>query len=355
MFREIRKHARKAGQPPGTLLYTGKEKIAVPKITVTTYNEENFHEVTGDSLEECIPSDFGQHNLWINVDGLQDIKLIESVAAKYHLHPLTMEDILNVQQRAKIEEFSGYLFITLKILQYSKKTHAITSEQFSLVLTKGVLLTFQESESNLFHNVRERLRSGPTQRLRQQGCDYLMYRLVDTVVDNYYVVLEHLGDRLEAIEEEIIINPTPKISRNLYRLKRQILMLRKIIWPVREVVSHLMQVDSELITSFTQLYIRDVYDHAVQAIDAIETFRDMTSGLLDVYLSSITNRMNEIMKVLTIISTIFIPITFIASIYGMNFQYMPELHWRWGYPAVLILMVIITLFMLFYFRRKKWI
>lgn len=355
MFREIRKQARKAGQPPGTLLYTGNEKISVPKITVAIYNEQNFHEVTGDSLEECIPSDIGQAKLWINVDGLQDVKLIEKIASRYQLHPLTVEDILTVQGRAKIEEFPGYLFITLKVLQFSKRTHGIRSEQLSLVLCKDILLTFQESESSLFENVRERLRSGPTQRLRQQGCDYLMYRLIDTVIDNYYVIFEHLGDRLETIEEKIIANPEPSISRALYRFKRQILLLRKIVWPVREVISHLLQANGELISSFTQLYIRDVYDHTVQAIDTIETFRDMSSGLLDVYLSSITNRMNEIMKVLTIISTIFIPITFIASVYGMNFEFMPELHWRWGYPAVLILMLVITLFMLFYFRRKKWI
>jgi magnesium transporter len=355
MFSEMRRRAKKIGQPPGTSLYTGIHHDQ-PQITIIHYSEHDFHETHGTNLKECggFP-DETTGTTWINICGLSNISLIEEIATYYKLHPLTVEDILGVQQRPKIEEFDDYLFIVLKKLSWNKKKNTFATEQVSCVLGENFVLTFQESESSLFKNIYERIQSKSQQRLRQQKGDYLFYRCLDTIVDEYFVVLEGVGEQIEKIEEEIITAPTPKVSRRLYKLKRQMLNIRKSVWPMREVINHLSQANETFVTSFTRVYLRDLYDHTAQALDTIETFRDMLSGMLDVYLSSLTARMNEIMKVLTIISTIFIPITFVASVYGMNFLFMPELHLRYGYPAVLSVMLMIVITMLIYFRNKKWL
>lgn len=354
MFGELRKRVKKAGQPPGTATYTGKKKAAETHLTVLTYSEHDFHEFYGKTLEEVLPSTKEPGVTWIHVEGLQNIALIEQLAKTYNIHPLTVEDILNVDQRPKVEEFEGYLFITLKMLMWNEKRRTFSTEQISFILGKDFLLSFQERENAHFKHIRERLRSSANQRMRQQGSDYLVYRLMDSIVDYYFVVLEGLGDQIEKVEDIIITDPKPQNTRTIYRLKRQLMTLRKSIWPMREAISHLTQMEG-VFTSFTRIYLRDLYDHVVQAIDTIETFRDVLASMLDVYLSSLTNRMNEIMKTLTIIATIFIPITFIASFYGMNFQYMPELHWHYGYAMVIGVMLIMVAIMLVYFRRKKWI
>lgn len=346
---------KKAGQPPGTPIYTGNKTDVKTVITVIEYSKEDYFEKTGSTLEECLLPQKENSITWLNIEGLNDIDLIKKIANRYELHPLTVEDILNVDQRPKVEEYDNYVFITLKILLWKEKENTFSIEQLSIIVSKHFILSFQESDTTLFNSIRERLSGGSMQRLRQHGTDYLSYRLIDAIVDQYFVVLEELGENIEKVERRIIISPTPQNSRTIYRLKHQMLVLRKVIWPMREALSHLMQVEGDFITSFTRLYLRDVYDHTVQAIDTLETFRDMLSGMLDVYLSSLTNRMNEIMKVLTIISTIFMPMTFIASIYGMNFDHMPELRWRYGYAFALGLMLIVGLIMVYYFRRKKWL
>lgn len=355
MFSELRKRVKKVGQPPGTPVYTGEQQVAVPRITVTTYTEHDFHETVGTRLEECLPTQSEAGITWINIEGLHDIELIKQLATRFNLHALTVEDILNIGQRAKIEEFEDYLFIITKKLKWDPELKIASMEQISLVMGKDFVLSFQERESTLFTPIRERLRGTSNQRLRQRGTDYLTYRLIDTIVDRYFMVLEGIGEQIEEIEVAITTVSTTVDSRSLYLLKRRVLAVRKAIWPMREVLSHLLQAEEERITPFTRLYLRDVYDHAMQSLDTIENFRDMLSSLLDVYLSSLSNRLNEVMKILTIISTIFIPTTFIASIYGMNFQYMPELHWRWGYPTALFAMLVTTVLMIIYFRRKKWI
>jgi magnesium transporter len=354
MFSELRKGAQKVGLPPGTPTYTGSKKFK-PRVTITNYSEHDFHEVTGEHLSDCLGQQKELGITWVNIEGLSDLKLIDEIAKQYNLHPLTIVDILNVQQRPKIEEFDDYLFITLKKINWNDKKFTFSIEQVSFVLGKNFVLSFQEHTTPTFDTIRERLRSTTMQRLRQHDADYLFYRLLDAIVDQYFVVLEGMGERIENVEERIISAPTQQNSRTLYKLKRQMLLLRKAIWPMREVINHLSQAEETFVTPFTRIYLRDVYDHTVQAIDTIETFRDMLASMLDVYLSSLTNRMNEIMKVLTIISTIFIPITFIASVYGMNFVYMPELHQKLGYPTVLSVMFIVVIIMLVYFRRKKWI
>lgn len=354
MFRELHKRAKKAGQPPGTAVYTGKKRSIETRINVLTYSDKTFSEHQCKTLEDILPVSEEPGVTWVQVEGLQNVALIEQLAKAYHIHPLTVEDILNMDQRPKVEDFENYLFITLKMLTWNKSKRGFSTEQISFVLGKNFLLSFQEGESPYFNPIRERLQSTTNQRMRQQGADYLVYRLMDAIVDYYFVVLEGLGDQIEKIEDSIIENPKPQNTRTIYRLKRQLMIVRKSIWPMREAVSHLLQME-DTFTSFTRIYLRDLYDHVVQGIDTVETFRDILASMLDVYLSSLTNRMNEIMKTLTIIATIFIPITFIASFYGMNFQDMPELHWKHGYAMVIGLMILMTFIMLVYFRRKKWI
>lgn len=356
MFREVHKRARKAGEPPGTAIYTGEEHNKETSITVVTYNAERSDEIIATELSPCLSlMDKQEGRVWINVEGLQDVTIIQDLAKRYHLHPLTVEDILNVEQRPKVEEYDGYIFITLKVLDWHSKSFTFRIKQLSIVLGENFILSFQESDTTRFDEIRKRLHSSGNQRLREQGCDYLAYRLIDSIVDEYFLVLEALGEKVERVEELIINSPTQQNARTIYRLKRKMLLLRKVIWPMREAVSHLMHEDSELVSKFTQLYLRDVYDHAVQAIDTLETFRDMLSNMLDVYLSSMTSRMNEIMKTLTIITSIFIPITSIASIYGMNFTYMPGLHWHWGFLAAVGAMILTALLMFVYYRERDWI
>lgn len=354
MLSGIRRRVKKAGQPPGTPMYTGKQKIP-SLITFITFNESEFVEKTGQTLAEIGETKKENGINWLNLEGLSNLNVVEEIAQVYQLHPLTVEDILNVEQRPKVDEFENYLFITIKILNWNSNKNTFSVEQMSLVLGKSYVITFLESNTTLFNSFKDKLRSSSAVRLRQQGCDYLAYRLIDIIVDQYFSVLEGLGEAIEDTEERIILSPTPQNSKTIYSLKRKMLILRKTIWPMREVISHLLQIEEPFISRFTQIYLRDVYDHIVQAIDTIETFRDMLSSMIDMYLSSLTNRMNEIIKVLTIISTIFIPTTFIASIYGMNFQYMPELKMHYGYPAALGAMLVVIIGMLIYFKNKKWL
>lgn len=351
---EITKQARKAGQPPGTLIYTGKEKTAKPHIRIITYNSSAVLESEGSNLEKCLSITSKVEGItWINIEGLNDTALIKEVSAHYNLHPLTVENILNVGQRSKVEVFDGYIFITLNILSWHPTSHTFHTEPLSFVVGKNFLLSFQEKKSPFFNAIYQRLHAGSAQNLQQNDSDYLVYLLIDTVVDQYFVVLEGLGNAVEALEEKIITE-NPENPRQLHHLKHQILMLRKAIWPVREMISHLSQ-EQILISPFTRVYLRDVYDHVIQAIDIIETFWEMLEGLLSIYLSSMSNRMNEVMKILTVVATLFIPVTFLTGIFGMNFKYMPELNWRWSYYIVLGVMFLIALIMLYYFRRKKWV
>lgn len=354
MFSDVHNRAKKAGQPPGTPVYMGEESNQPPRVTITTFTATDFKTTVSDKLDiTLLPADKSTFS-WVNIENLQDVSLIEQLAGFYQLHPLTVEDILNVQQRPKVEEFENYIYIAAKMLLWHEKAKTFSIKQVNFVLGKNFILSLQECETELFSSIYKKLCSTANPSLRKQGADYLTYRLIDTVIDQYFVVLEVLGNQIEDIEERITTDPTPQNSRIMYQLKRKMLQLRKVIWPMREAMSHLLQINNPIITSHTHIYLRDVYDHTVQAIDTIESFRDMLASMLDVYLSSLTNRMNEIMKVLTIISTLFIPMTFIASIYGMNFEFMPELHWRYGYPVTLCIMLVIAVLMLSYFKRKKW-
>jgi magnesium transporter len=355
MLRLIKKRSEKAGLPPGSLVHIGEKKAEEVKITIIDYDETHFQEKVIKTIEECIPFKDKPTVTWINVDGIHQVELLEKLGQCYGLHPLTLEDILNTDQRPKIEDFGDYVYIVLKMLYYRDKTDEIVTEQMSLILGSNFVISFQEGiEGDLFDPVRERIRSEKG-RIRKMGADYLAYSLLDSIVDYYFVILEKLGERIEFLEEKLVANPNPETLQIIHNLKREMIFLRKSVWPLREVISGLERGESSLIKESTRIYLRDIYDHTIQVIDTIETFRDMLSGMLDIYLSSVSNRLNAVMKVLTIIATIFMPLTFLAGIYGMNFKFMPELEWRWGYPLIWMVMLGIGVFMLFYFKKKKWL
>ncbi len=354
MVRFIRKRSRKAGLPPGTLVHIGEKKTEKTKIRLMDYNEDHLEEKDLESIEECFPYKDTPTVTWINVDGIHEVDVIDKIGKHFDLHPLVQEDILNTDHRPKLEDYENYLFLILKMLTYDNTEKELKMEQVSLVIGRTFVLSFQESEGDVFDAVRERLRKAKG-RIRKMGPDYLAYALADAVVDHYFLVLEKIGEEIESLEDELITEPDTETVESIHNLKRELIFLRKSVWPLREAIVGLEKGESELIQDKTAVYLRDVYDHTIQVIDTIETFRDMVSGMLDIYLSSLSNKMNQVMKVLTIIATIFIPMTFIAGIYGMNFKFMPELEWHWGYLFAWVIMISIGLSMVVYFKNKKWI
>lgn len=352
--------SKKAGLPPGTPVYTGKERIEKVRITAITYDEGHIEEHEMDTIEECFQYKEKPGVAWINIDGLHDVSVIERIGKCFGLHPLIMEDIMNTHQRTKMDMFDEYIFIVMKMHSYSSTEEGIRSEQISIVLGEHFLLTFQEKSGDVFDPVRSRLRNGKG-RIRTCGSDYLAYALIDAIVDSYFAVLEGVGEVTESMEEDLVTAPTPETLQKIHFLKRELLFLRKSVWPLREIISNLEREESALIKESTNIYLRDLYDHTIQIIDTVETLRDIISGMLDIYLSSVSNRMNEIMKVLTIFAAIFIPLTFIAGIYGMNFDpsksplNMPELGWHYGYPFALGIMAAVGIGLSIYFKRKKWL
>jgi len=350
----IKKRSRKAGLPPGTLIHIGEKKVEELKITVINYDETHFQEREIKTIEECFVYKDKPTVTWINIDGLHQVEILEKLGNCYELHPLVLEDILNTDQRPKMEDYGEYIYIVLIMLNYSDTDKGIVTEQVSLILGPNFVFSFQEKEGDVFNPVRERIRNSKG-RIRRMGADYLAYALLDSIVDNYFIILEKFGEKIEFLEEELVSQPKPETLQTIHHLKKEMIFLRKAVWPLREVISGLERGESSLIKQGTGIYLRDVYDHTVQVIDTIETYRDMLSGMLDIYLSSVSNRLNAVMKVLTVIATIFMPLTFLAGIYGMNFKYMPELDWRWGYPVIWLIMIGIGVFMLVYFRKKKWL
>jgi len=335
---------------------SGRATGPAPTIDVVHYDATSFEETSLRhlvELEQCPLLRPGEAVNWINVTSLNQERMFDTLAQCFDLHPLVVEDILHAEQRPKQEDYEDYIYIVIKDLSYDTQNGHIDVDQVSIVLGSWFVLSVQEEIGDPFDALRERMRSGKG-RLRRLGADYLAYCLVDAIVDNYFVVLEQVGDRIDLLEEHLATNPDREALQTLHDLKREMLTLRSALWPLREVISALERRESPLITETTSIYLRDVYDHIIQVIDTTETYRDILSGMLDIYLSSVSNRMNEVMKVLTIISTIFMPLTFIAGVYGMNFRYMPEIGARWGYPAVLVLMALIAVTMIMYFRRKGW-
>ena len=354
MPRLIKRSSKSRGLPPGSLVHVGEKKTEKVKISVIDYSIGKFEEKEVKNVEDCFSFKRKPSVTWINIDGLHEVGVIEKLGNCFEIHPLVLEDILNTDQRPKIEDFEKYIFFILKMLYIDEKTQEIHSEQVSLILGKNFVISFQESVGDVFDAVRERIRKGKG-RIRKMGTDYLVYSLIDAIVDNYFTILEKIGDNVEEMEKDVVSNPDPELLQKIYNLKREMIYLRKSVWPLREVINGLLREESNLIKDSTHIFLRDLYDHTIQTIDTIETFRDMISGMLDIYMSSVSNKMNEVMKVLTIFAAIFIPLTFIAGIYGMNFQYMPELGWQYGYFTVLLLMIIVSSVLLMFFKKKKWI
>jgi len=348
------KPARKTGLPPGSLVFTGKQKLTQPAISLIKYSETSCTVIDSINVEDLSASLDKNGINWINIEGIHDTALVEKIGEIFHMHPLLLEDVLNPQQRPKLDEYDTAVFIIAKMLFLNTEQNKIIDEQVSIVLGENFLLSFQESKpGDAFDLVRERIINNKG-KIRKERSDYLCYRLLDAIVDNYFVVLEVIGDRLEEIESEIIQEPQKKSIQKIHELKRELIYLRKITWPLREVINNFHRGEHALINQTTKVYLRDLYDHTVQVIDTIETYRDWLSGLEDLYLSSLSNKMNEVMKILTMIATLFIPLTFIVGLYGMNFKFMPELEWRWGYPFVWGIMITLTVFMIIYFKKKKW-
>jgi magnesium transporter len=343
---------KQVGAPPGTIVYSGETKKEKVKITLIEYNENEFEEKEFFNIDECLSSMRPSHVRWINVDGLHDAELIEKVGKKLNIHPLTLEDVVHTSQRPKFEDYENYVVAILKMVYYDGQ---LNSEQLTVVLMEGMVISFQEAEGgDAFDLIRTRLRQGKG-RIRKMKADYLAYALIDAVVDCYFSILERIGDRIEVLEEQLMADPNKATMHQLHALKREMVFIRKAVWPMRDLIANMERSETKLINESTDVYLRDVHDHAIRVIDSVETYRDLLSGMMDIYLSSVSNKMNEVMKVLTIITTIFVPVTFIAGVYGMNFDYMPELRYKWGYPICWAVMLTVMILLLFYFRRKKWL
>jgi magnesium transporter len=354
MTKLSRKRSKKSGLPSETLVYTGEQRDEKVKIRVIDYDEAHFTEQELPGVEECIPYKNKPTVTWINVDGVHHVPLLEKLGVCFGLHRLVMEDIMTTDQRPKMEDYGEYVYVVLKMLS-SGKDGEIVTEQISLILGANYVISFQEGiEGDVFNLIRERIRNSKG-RIRKMGADYLAYSLLDAVVDNYFVILEKFGDKIESIETELIGNPTQTTVQRIYQLKREMIFLHNAVWPLREVMNALGKHESSLIQESTAPYLKDVYDHVIHVIDSVDIYREMLSSMLDMYLSSVSNRLNEVMKVLTAISLIFMPLTFIVGVYGMNFKYMPELGWRYGYFTTLLAMLGIGAGMFFYFKRKKWL
>ena len=355
MAEKIKKRSVKAGLPPGSLIHIGEKRIKESRIHIIDYDEHSLREKNAAALEECYPFKDTDSVTWIDIEGLKDVSLLDHLGKSYGLHPLILEDILNTDQRPKLDDMQGYIYVVLKMLDIQASSKDIVSEQISIVFGKNYVISLQEGrEGDLFEPLRERIRGGKS-RIRKLGPDYLAYSILDSIIDRYFLILEKIAEKIEVLEEDLVTDPGPEALRQIHALKREIIYLRKSVWPLREVISGLEKSDSDLIHPSTKMFLRDIYDHTIQIIDTIETYREMLSGMLDIYLSSISNRMNQIMKVLTIIATIFMPLTFLAGVYGMNFRYMPEIGWRWGYPLVLFIMFGVGAVMVYFFKKKNWL
>jgi len=340
-------------QAPGTVDYRGPKKVDKIRIRYLDYDENGLDERQVDSMDACLPLRDTPTVSWINVDGLHDSAVVTGIGSHFGLHPLVMEDIVNTHQRPKLEEHGDHIYLVMRMLYLDEATATVTSEQVSFILGSHYVLSFQERYGDVFESVRERIRQGKG-RARKLGPDYLAYALMDAIVDNYFVVLEKLGEKIESLEEDLAEDPKPEDLRTIHGMKREMIYLRKAVWPLRECIGGMTRSESTLVKKATVPFLRDLYDHTIQVIDAVESFRDMLSSMQDLYMSSVSNRMNEVMKVLTVIATIFVPLTFVAGIYGMNFEHMPELGWKWSYLFFWVVIISIGGGMMTYFKRSRW-
>ncbi|MBN1697267.1 MAG: magnesium/cobalt transporter CorA [Spirochaetales bacterium] len=353
MKKQTEKLSSKHALPPGSVVYIGDREGETSVFTYGEYDENEFTEKQSRTIGEVFPFPQTRRVRWLNVGGIRNTDIIEKIGGECRFHPLMIEDIVNTHQRPKYEDYEDSLFIVMKGLSWCGETYEITEDQVSFILKNGYLISFQETEENLFSSIMDRLRMKKGM-IRSHGADYLLYVLIDAVVDSYFSLLETLDEEIEALEETLLENPTPETLKKIYMLKSTVISLRKTLWPLREIIGRLEKMESPLIGRHTRVFFRDVYDHTLHIIDTVETFRDLIGGMLDIYLSSVSNKTNEVMKVLTIIATIFIPITFLVGVYGMNFKFIPELQWRWGYFGVWGIIIIIIAGLIAFFKKKKW-
>jgi len=352
--RLISSKPKQIGLDPGTLIYTG-EKVKEPiKFKVFEFTESEVWEKDFQKVEDIFYCKESKNKTWINIDGIHNIEMMEKIQNHFDIHPLTMEDIIHTSQRPKLEEYDEYLFIVLRMFTYNEAERELKNEQVSIILSERYIITFLEDPGDVFNPVRERIRKTGT-KIRKKGSDFLAYSLIDSIVDSYFHILEQIGDEIEELEDRILLDPEQSDLQAIHNLRRELILLRKSVWPLRELLSILQRNENGIIRHQTQIYIRDVYDHTIQIIDTIESYRDMVMGMLETYLSSISNKMNEVMKVLTVIATIFIPLTFLAGVYGMNFKHFPELDKEWMYPwGFWGFIMFCGGLMYFYFKHKKW-
>jgi magnesium transporter len=350
----LNRRSKKIGLPPGAPVHIGEKKVEKVEIELYDFDPEGYSTKSVQKINEILPLRDSKSVSWINIVGLHDVDSINEICTPFNIHSLVIEDIVNTDHRPKVEITDDYIFIAAKMIYLDKKDDKIIIEHISIILGENYVLTFQERKEDIFESIRQRIRNEKS-RLRKSGADYLAYTLLDVLIDTYFLVLEKLNDRIEVVENDLVNNPDRAFVSEIQYLKREMIFLRKSTWPLREILSTLTRDENPFFLVSTMPFLRDLYDHIIQIIDTVETMRDMVSGLLDIYLSSISNKTNEVMRVLTIIATIFIPLTFIAGIYGMNFEFMPELKWHYAYPVFWGIILILFLGMLLYFKRKKWI
>ncbi len=349
------KSSKKFGMRPGSLVHVGDVLEADTRISVIDYNKENIGEQQIQSIDEILKYKDSDTVTWVIIEGLTKVDIVESIGTKFDIHQLVLEDILNTHQRTKFEEYDNYLFIVLKSLLSEDARFTVISEQISLLVLKNFVFAFKEKKDELFEPVLQRIRNSKG-RFRSQGADYLTYSILDTIVDQNFILIDTLDDAIVSLEDSLLAaEQTQDTLNTIQRLKREIINIRRHVSPVREMLAGMLRSESELIDEKTHIYLRDVYDHAIRVTESIESYRDILTGLLDIYMSSVSNKMNEVMKVLTVFASIFIPLTFIAGIYGMNFEYMPELKWKWAYPTLWIGFLAIPVALLVYFGKKKWL
>ena len=344
----------KVGLSPGSIVHIGEQKVDRVKIAVIDYNSEKLEVKEIEKLEDAYALRDSDTVSWINIVGLHDTDLLKDVGTHFGIHSLTLEDIVNTEQRPKVEIYDDYIFIVLKMIFYNKDLEKIDIEQVSIILGKNYVITFQECEGDIFDPIRHRIKSVKG-RIRQRAADYLTYALMDVVVDNYFLILEYMGETIENLEGSVLEDPDKSIPSKIQHLKKEVLLLQKTLWPLREAINTLNKQETELVADTTFPYLQDLYDHTIQAVDRLDTSREMVSGIMELYQSTISNKMNEVMKVLTIVASIFIPLTFIAGIYGMNFENLPELKWTFGYFMVWGLMLLIGITSIIFFKKRKWL
>jgi len=349
-----KRSSHKSGLAPGSLIHIGDIHHPDTRLTLIDYSEDHYERRSLSSIDEALSYRDRDSITWVTIEGLADASIVESIGEHFNIHPLVLEDILNTHQRPKLEEHDDYLYLVLKSLAPDNDQFNITYEQVSLIVLKNFVFAFKEKADSLFSLIAKRIENSHG-RVRSLGSDYLMYSLLDTIVDQNFNILDQLDETLAALEDDIFSDPTPQMLEKIHQIKLEVIKMRRYITPVRDLSANLLRNESDLIHPSTHIYLRDVHDHVMRIIESIETHRDILSSLLDIYLSSVSSKLNEVMKILTIFSAIFIPLTFIAGIYGMNFKHMPELDWKWGYTSVWIMFITLATSLYFFFKRKGWV